>query len=191
MLKFSVQRFSCRAAIHAAVLLSAAVGVAAPRLVHAQPATALADSARLRLAPLKWLVGEWEGPATGTNGGRSFTVQQHETVIDAANGTVLLIQGRGTMDGRTVFEAAGLVSFDMGSRTFKWVSSGGTGFLGSSEAQVKGDTLIWFTPSGPKSRTRYTIWQSAKGEWRETGETSEDNANWIKTFDMTLNRKKK
>lgn len=190
MLKSFVRTLSRSALMSAAVLLSSAAAVAVPSETFAQPSTALADTARLRLAPLKWLVGEWEGPATGTSAGRSFTVQQHETVIDAANGTVLLIQGRGKMEGQTVFEAAGLVSYDMGTRTFKWVSSGGTGYLGSSEAQVKGDTLIWFAPAGPKARTRYIIWKSAKGEWRETGETSEDNTNWVKTFDMTLVRKK-
>lgn len=150
------------------------------------PPNAAADSARARLAPLKWMIGEWTGPATGTNGGQSFAVMQHESVKEAASGTVLMIQGRGSMDGRTVFEAAGLISFDMASQQFKWISSGGTGYLGISEAQVKGDTLIWFTPSGGGSRTRYTIWKSAKGEWREIGEMSRDNQQWTRTFEMTL-----
>lgn len=150
---------------------------------------ALADTSRARLQPLKWLVGEWVGSATGTNAGRSYTVTQHEKVIEAANGTVLLIQGRGTMGERTVFEAAGLVSFDIGSRQFKWVSSGGTGHLGVSQAQVKGDTLIWIAPSGPSSRTRYTIWPSVKGEWREVGDATQDDKTWTRVFDMTLVRK--
>ncbi|MBC8087235.1 MAG: hypothetical protein H7Z40_08200 [Phycisphaerae bacterium] len=150
---------------------------------------AMTDTSRARLQPLKWLVGEWVGPATGSNGGQSFTVTQHEKVIEGANGTVLLIQGRGAMGERTVFEAAGLISYDVGSRQFKWVSSGGTGHLGVSQAQVRGDTLVWTAPSGPSSRTRYTIWRSPKGEWREVGEATQDDKTWTKTFDMTLVKK--
>lgn len=144
------------------------------------------DTSRLKLAPLTWMVGEWTGPANGSSGGQTFSVMQHEKVVLAASGTVLLIQGQGTMNGNPVFQAAGLISFDMGSHQFKWVSSGGTGYLGISEAEVRGDTLVWFTPGAGGSRTRYTIWKSAKGEWREIGEMSRDNGSWTRTFEMTL-----
>lgn len=144
------------------------------------------DTSRAKLAPLKWMLGEWSGPAGGTNGGQTYSVTQHEKVIEAAAGTVLMIQGRGVMNGQTAFEAAGMISYDMGSHQYKWISSGGNGYLGISEAQVKGDTLIWTTPGGGGSRTRYTIWKSAKGEWREIGEPSRDNQTWTRTFEMTL-----
>lgn len=76
----------------------------------------------------------------------------------------------------------------MGSHQFEWVSSGGTGYLGISEAEVRGDTLVWFTPGGAGSRTRYTIWKSAQGEWREVGEVSRDNQSWTRLFEMTWSR---
>jgi len=71
------------------VLVSSSVTV---RNAHAQrPPMASSDTARTRMAPLKWLVGEWAGPATVTSGARKFSLTQRETAIEAANGTVLMI----------------------------------------------------------------------------------------------------
>ncbi len=176
------------------LLVGALLGV--PAVSAQRPSSAMADSARQSLAPLKWMMGEWSGQATVTNGAQQFAITQHESVVDAASGTVLLIQGRGTIpvaNGvgvRTVFESAGLLSFDMASRQFKWVASGGTGYLGISDAQVRSDTLVWFTSDASGARVRYTICHSAAGEWHETGETSNDGLTWLRSFQMTLVRDK-
>lgn len=44
------------------------------------------------MARFAWLVGEWEGPATVSAGGRSMTLTQRETVQWSAKHTLLLIQ---------------------------------------------------------------------------------------------------
>ena len=168
--------------------------LAAPTISAQRPSTAPADTAREKLHALKWLVGDWSGSAKVTTGGQQFAITQHEHVIEAASGTVLLIQGFGTMpDGtggeRRVFESAGLLSFDMGSRQYKWVSSGGSGYVGISEAQVKGDTLVWFIPDAAGTRSRYTISPTIRGEWQEIGESSKDGVNWTRTFEMALVKK--
>lgn len=172
------------------MVLTAVAGMlwSAPAVAQATQAQmkAAADTARLKLAPLTWMVGEWSGPASGSNGGQTFSLTQQETVVLAANGTVLMIRGEGLIGGKAVFQAAGLVAYDMGSRQFKWVSSGGTGYLGTSDAEVKGDTLVWYLVGAGGSRTRYTLWKSAQGEWREIGEVSRDNQSWTRTFEMTL-----
>ncbi|MEO7360661.1 MAG: hypothetical protein ABI120_10045 [Gemmatimonadaceae bacterium] len=177
----AVAHLACAASLMSSTALAQASK--SPQQIAMAAAT---DSARARLAPLKWMVGEWTGPAGGSNGGQSFTVMQHEKVVEAASGTVLMIQGSGSMNGQVVFEAAGLLSYDMGSHQYKWISSGGTGYLGISEAVVKGDTLVWQMPGGGGTRTKYTIWRSAKGEWREIGESTADNLTWTRTFEMTL-----
>ena len=174
------------------ILLVVSALVAAPAVSAQRPSTAIADSARQLLAPLTWMMGEWSGEAKVINGAQQFAMTQHESVVAAASGTVLLIQGRGTMPGangvgvRTVFESAGLLSFDMASRQFKWVASGGTGYVGISDAQVTRDTLVWFTSDALGARVRYTISRGASGEWREIGETSNDGMTWRRTFEMTL-----
>lgn len=175
-------------AVFAVTTTSAAALRAQPAMSPAMQAAE--DTARMKLAPLKWLAGEWTGPASGTNAGRSYSLTQTEKVVLAAKGTALLIQGQGVMDGKTVFEAAGFLSYDMGTHKYRWVSTGGSGYVGISDAEVRGDTLVWFTPGGAAGRTRYMIWRTPKGEWRETGEVSKDNSTWTRTFEMTLVTKK-
>jgi hypothetical protein len=177
------------------VTRSAALMMVSAATVAAQaPSSAGADTARARMAPLRWLVGEWEGPATVTNGGRTFTLTQRESVQEAANGTVLLMQGRGSMTlpngtERNVFQAAGLLTYEIEPRKFTWISSGGTGHLGTTEAVVTGTGYVWNLVRPTGTRTRYTISRSESDEWREIGEESTDGTRWTKTFEMTLTRK--
>lgn len=171
-----------------------AIGITLPPALSAQaPSMAGADTARARLAPLTWLVGEWSGPATITSGGRTFTLTQRETVQQAANGTVLMIRGRGSMKDaagaeREVFQAAGLLTYDVGAQRFTWVSSGGTGHLGVSAAAVTGSSFVWSMPDRGNIKTRYTISRTLEGEWYELGEESTDGATWTRTFEMTLKK---
>lgn len=170
------------------------VAIARPPALAAQgPSTAGADTARARLAPLTWLVGEWSGPATITSGGRTFTLTQRETVQEAANGTVLIIRGRGSMKvgeaaEREVFQAAGLLTYDVGAERFTWVSSGGTGHLGITAATVNGSAFVWSMPDRGNVKTRYTISRTAAGEWYEVGEESTDGVQWTRTLEMRLKK---
>lgn len=188
-IRCSAQRVTC-----AALFTLCALSCAAP-LIAQPPSNATGDTARARMAPLKWLVGEWSGPATVTSGGRSFTLTQRETVHEAAMGTVLLVQGRGSMTlpngtERNVFQAAGLLTFVVDSSRFTWVSSGGTGHLGVTEATVSGSGFVWNLPPRGGKRTRYTISQTPAGEWYELGEESADGTTWAKIFEMTLKRQR-
>jgi hypothetical protein len=159
-----------------------------------RPDMAAADTSRARLAPLTWLVGEWSGPAKVTAGPQTLTLTQRESVVEAANGTVLMIQGRGTMTGpdgkdREVFQAAGMLTYDVAARRFTWISSGGTGFLGVTEAVVTGNAFVWNMKDGSGNTVRYTISRTPEGAWREVGEFAKDGG-WIKTFEMTLTKQR-
>lgn len=166
-----------------------------PQALRAQaPSTAGADTARARLAPLTWLVGEWSGPATVTSGGRTFTLTQRETVEAAANGTVLMIRGRGSMKDasaveREVFQAAGLLTYDVGTQRFTWVSSGGSGYLGITEASVNGTSFVWKLADRGNVRSRFTITQTPEGAWYEVGEESTDGVVWTRTIEMRLTKR--
>ncbi len=189
------RRVSARSSVGRSVCVGVLLLLFAPVLSAQPPANAGGDTARARMAPLRWLVGEWEGPATVTNSGRTFSLTQRESVQEAANGTVLLVQGRGSMTlpngtERNVFQAAGLLTYEVDARKFTWISSGGTGHLGTTEAQVTGRGYIWKLVRPGGKRTRYTISQTANDEWREIGEETADGTNWTKTFEMTLKRKR-
>ncbi|MES3033636.1 MAG: hypothetical protein V4813_06525 [Gemmatimonadota bacterium] len=158
------------------------------------PSTAGADTARARLAPLTWLVGEWEGPVHLTAGGRKMTLTQRETVIEAANGTVLVVRGRGSLADpargeREVFQAVGLLTYDVSVQRFRWVSSGGSGVIATTEPIVDGSSFVWSTPPRNGTQTRYTITRSAAGEWVEIGEESRDDVTWTRTLEMRLTKK--
>ncbi|MBC7843007.1 MAG: hypothetical protein H7099_11875 [Gemmatimonadaceae bacterium] len=183
---FLTARRAIRSGIFSVMMLCAIHPVAAQ-----PPSMPGADTARARLAPLKWLVGEWAGPATISSGGRTFTLTQRETVQEAANGTVLMIRGRGSMlDAskveREVFQAAGLLTYDIGLRRFTWVSSGGTGHLGVTEALVTDSAFVWSTGDRGNMKTRYTITRTPAGEWYEVGEESSDGVTWKRTIEMRL-----
>ena len=171
-----------------------AVGITQPHTLWAQaPSMAGSDTSRARLAPLTWLVGEWSGPATITSGGRTFALTQRETVQEAANGTVLMVRGRGSMTDATgvereVFQAAGLLSYDVGTQRFTWVSSGGSGHLGISAATVNGSSFVWSMPDRGTIKTRYTISRTPEGAWYELGEESTEGVTWTRTLEMTLKR---
>ncbi|HYW32080.1 MAG TPA: DUF1579 family protein [Gemmatimonas sp.] len=155
---------------------------------------ALKTAAQRAMAPMMWLVGDWEGPATITMApGRTMTLTQRETVRAAAFDQALIIQGRGSMTAganeNVVFEAAGLFAYDAHSKRFLFTSSSGSGAAGTHETTVDGTTLTWAYSVGPM-KMRYVISRTADDRWHETGAVSRDGgATWATNFEMTLRRK--
>ncbi|WP_156799158.1 hypothetical protein [Gemmatimonas aurantiaca] len=149
------------------------------------------------MARFAWLEGEWEGPATAINGGRSFTLTQRETVQRVAMNTALMIQGRGSMKmapdqpERLVFNAAGMFAYDGITSRYTFFSASGSGQAQQFTAELTGaDGFIWGFAGADGHRTRYTITRTPAGEWHEIGHTStDDGKTWTRTFEMTLKRK--
>lgn len=187
------------ARMHRVVVASACVLLSS--VAHAQSADpraameAMKRSAQLAMMPMRWLVGEWEGPASITVApGNVMTLTQHETVRDGAFATALFIQGRGSMNAgaseHVVFEAAGLFAYDATRKQFLFMSSGGNGAAGLHESSVSGSTLTWSYVDGSGGRTRYIISRTPDDKWYEVGAVSrDDGATWTKNFEMTLVRK--
>lgn len=156
---------------------------------------AMKAAAERAMAPMRWLVGDWEGPATITIApGRTMTLTQRETVRAGAFDGALIIQGRGSMmaggSESTVFEAAGLLAYDAHSKRFLFASSSGSGAAGVHETTVEGTTLTWAYTMGPGTKTRYIISRTADDRWHEVGAVSRDGgATWTTNFEMTLQRK--
>lgn len=144
----------------------------------------------------EWLAGEWEGPASIQNAGRSFQLTQHEQVNLAARATALLIEGRGRMKTsptgpeQEVFGAAGVLTYDAGQKKYRFFSTGGTGQAGESKVETVGENgLVWSMGEAGPQRTRYTITRTASGAWYEKGETSTDGGTtWSVILEMTLTK---
>lgn len=180
-----------RRAVAAAFLFLPAMTLSAQ-----DPRAAATKAATDAMARFAWLEGNWEGPATVQNAGRSFTLTQREAVHMAARGTALMIEGRGSMrmapdqPEREVFGAAGILTYDGNTNRYKFFSASGSGSGGESKAELTGENGLVWSFGDAKARTRYTITRTAAGAWYEIGETStDDGKTWTKIMEMTLTKK--
>ncbi len=90
-----------------------------------------APGVRAAIARLDFMVGRWRGTAWQQRGTERVQTQMLEVVEPRLNGTVLLVEGRGTVPeaggtDRVVHHALGLVSFDprTNAYTLRYLSTG-------------------------------------------------------------------
>jgi hypothetical protein len=165
-----------------------ASAVAAEPLAGQRPgAGAAADSA---MAPLAWLIGEWEGKATsqGREGPSSATVR--ESVQGRMNGRVLVIEGIGREpsadgSGRIVHHAFGLLTYDPERRQYAFRALRDGGVI-DAETVLEDGVFTWGF-AVPGGRIRFRIRQE-NGEWVETGEYAADGSAWRQMLEMRLRR---
>jgi hypothetical protein len=170
------------------VLVAVATLGAADSLDAQRPgAGAAADSA---MAPLAWLIGEWEGEAVAfSRTGRSPGTAR-ESVQGRLNGRALVMEGIGREPsadgkGRVVHHAVGLLTYDPERRRYvlRALSEGG---VVDAEATIIDGVFTWGFQV-PGGQIRYHIRQ-VDGEWHETGEYSADGTTWRKMLEMKLRR---
>lgn len=163
------------------------LAVAAPLAAQRLGAGAAVDSA---MAPLAWLIGDWEGEGSmQTRTGREGAAVR-EKVESRLDGRVLVMEGIGrepTSDetGRVVHHAFGVLSYDPEKRQYIFRAFRDGGAIDPAGRLADG-VFIWEFEV-PGGRTRYLIRQD-KGEWLETGEFSSDGTTWRKFFEMRLHR---
>lgn len=172
------------------ILLAAAslVALGAAEAQHAPNATLEA------MRKLSYLVGEWRGTATVVLGpGGPVQAAQHEVVEWAAGGTVLTIAGRGTVveNGieRVIHDAFATIWWDATESRYRMRAHLANGQAVDAEPIVRGDTLVWGFRHPQAGQIRYTITQTADGDWHEIGERSADGAtDWSKIIEMRLTK---
>jgi hypothetical protein len=144
------------------------------------------------VAPLAYMVGQWEGPAWIDLGpGGRHELRQREWVTTAAGGNVLTIVGQGTEtlpDGtqRLAHDAFAVMYPDRdGNLAFR-------AFRGETWLDpqiVLGEQgFVWSFTDPRGGRIKYTMTHTAAGEWNEIGEREVAGGNWVKFFEMTLRR---
>lgn len=70
-----------------------------------------------------WMDGEWRGDAFVTTANGRRKILQTERVGPMLNGTVKVIEGKGTAsDGTVAFNALAIVSYEPDSKTYTWRS---------------------------------------------------------------------
>jgi hypothetical protein len=173
-----------------ALLLIFLIGVLPLGLLAQTPPSAATQ--RQEMKKLDWLVGHWKGSGwieMGPQGRHEFL--QAETIQSKLDGLVLIIEGLGrSREADTaVHSALAVVSYDEGTRTFRWRAFTAEGRQTDAEAKVGEGTLEWGFPISQQGLVRFTIQRNAKGQWFEIGEMTHDGQTWRQFFEMTLERK--
>lgn len=174
-----------------ALLTTALLAVTFSHPLAAQdPAAAQAVArARAALAPVAWMVGQWEGQASGVAGpGQQFTVVQHEDVQFGASETILMIRGTGRdpSSAAIVFEAAAILWVDEQGALAMRSHRDGRSVM--ADVEMRGDTLVWGFEV-PGGRVRYRIWHGADDTWEEDGEFLRGGQSAMRLIRMSLRRK--
>lgn len=150
-------------------------------------AGAAVDSA---MAPLAWLVGQWEGSGTMQTRTGSEVATVRESVEARLGGRVLVVEGIGREpsadgNGRVVHHAFGMLSYDPERRQYVFRAFRDGGVV-DAETRLADGVFTWEIAI-PQGRSRYHIKLDGQ-EWLETGEYSLDGTTWRKFFEMRLRR---
>lgn len=139
------------------------------------------------LAKLSQLDGEWRGTATYRRpSGEPYRMVQTERVGPMLDGTVRVIEGRGHgPDGRLVFNAFAIVSYDPATQAYTMRSYAGGG-AGDFPFRATDDGFEWEIPSGDAiTRYRATV---RDGRWTQVGERITAGQPPQPFFEMSLER---
>jgi len=180
----TVIRTSCR--LTAAALLF--FGALASALAQERPdPVALMKAQREAMATFAFMDGFWRGPASTLrpDGGR-HDITQTERIGPLLDSTVKVIQGRGDEpDGRTSFNAVGIISYNVATRAFA-MRSYAMGFAGDYAIKRNEDGFSWEIPAGPMT-IRYTAVVKG-GTWIEVGDRIAPGRDPVRFFEMKLQR---
>ena len=147
---------------------------------------------RAAIERLRFMEGTWRGTAWMMRGNQRTQTEMVETVEPKLGGTVLLVQGLGTVADsgagtrRTVHDALAVISFDPRSGAYAMRSYIGSGQFGEFALTLVDGGVSW-TREVPGGRIRNTARYTAD-EWHEVGEFSRDGTTWTQVMEIKLRR---
>lgn len=137
---------------------------------------------------LAFMDGSWRGTAWVREGaGRRQQLVQTERVGPLLGGSVRLVEGRGYgADGRTRFNALGVISFSLATRSYA-IRAYAMGMGGEFPLSVLPNGYVWEAPAGPGATIRYTATFDG-GVWHEVGDRIAGDAAPVRVVEMRLRR---
>lgn len=150
-----------------------------------------------KLSAFSGWIGEWEGEGSMQMGpGPAKKSSVLEKVDFKLDGTILVVEGVGkSIDPATkqevvVHHAFGILSFDASSQEYKFKTYLIDGKSGDAWFKILESNKYSWGFETPNGKIRYNITiDPAKKTWNEIGEFSRDGAQWMKFFEMNLNKK--
>ena len=154
---------------------------------QAPDSAALLSAQREALVAFSRMDGVWRGPAwTMMSNGEKHHITQTERIGPLLDGTIKLIEGRGyDPDGRTTFNAFGVIAFDPAKRTYT-LRAHAQGRYGEFAIKPTADGYAWEIPAGPMT-IRYTA-TIKDGVLREVGDRIVEGKEPARFFEMALTR---
>ena len=148
----------------------------------------LLNAQREAMKALASMNGAWRGEATTLlPGGERRTITQTERIGPFVGGTVKVIEGRGyDADGKVVFNAFGIVSFDPATQAYS-LRSYSHGRKGDFPLKPTADGYTWEVPAGPGAIVRYTA-TIKDNRLHEVGDHIFGGAEPMRVFEMRLER---
>lgn len=141
--------------------------------------------------------GIWEGEGSmqmGPGSGKKTSVR--EAIEFKLDGTILVVEGVGKNIDATskqesvVHHAFGILSYDVASQEYKFKSYILDGKSADAWFKVISENNFSWGFDVPNGKIRYTITiDGGKKTWNEIGEFSRDGNQWLKFFEMNLNKK--
>ncbi len=139
---------------------------------------------KANISQLEFMVGNWKGSGwmMGRDGQKS-TFDQTELIQFKLDSTMVLIEGKGTAQGKVIHNALALLTYNKAEDKIAFRSYMQNGQSGDFPAELIDGKLYWY----PNPNVRYIIWTTEKDQWYETGEFKRGE-NWTQFFEMILDR---
>lgn len=163
------------------------IGATTARAQARPDPAALMKAQREAMAAFAFMDGVWRGPAvTVRPDGSRHDITQTERIGPLLDGTVRVLEGRGyESDGRTTFNALGVISYDVGTKTYS-MRSHAMGFVGDFVIKRTDDGFTWDIPAGPATIRYSAIVKD--GTWTEVGDRIVPGKDPERFFEMKLKR---
>ncbi len=159
-------------------------------------ATAQSDPGKVieQMQKFNWMVGDWKGEAWYLGRDQQKTqIVQKEHIITRLDGAIITMEGtgynipEGTQEGKIVFQAFGILTYDQYNSKFVLRAYQGGNFIDSDLTSNPDGSFSWGFDAG-NGKMHYTLKITPDGKWNETGEFSSDGTTWFKTFGMILSK---
>ena len=151
------------------LVAGAALGAAAiPAQAQMRTDPAVIAEQKAAIAKLDTLRGEWRGTATITSPAGTLKLVQTERVGPMLDGTVMVVEGRGTDEtGKLVFNAFAVISYDAATDEYA-MTSWTDGRSGKFPFAVTDKGFDWKVPLPNGATIQYSA-ILADGKWVEIG----------------------